>query len=422
MTRANVAAAVVLAGADALDLVCGVSQIERLLRQLVRAGVGRAVVVTSSPEQFAHLAPNGRMRRRLHVEVRGASDGPASVADVKWAGDGAARFLVADAGATYDQRLIAATVDAVGPAVLVDSAPPDDMRDLTADATASPAGLLCGLSLLDAGWIDVREGGLAASLLDGLANASLTATDVAALPRYSLGLRRELRPIWFRSPRGDRIAQAEKLLIDATQKGAQDIPALLHAPIEKWLVARLCRLPVSPNQITLVVNLLAWSAAWLFASGRLWPGVALALAVGVLDGVDGKQARLKVETTPFGRLEHVLDSLFEYGWWIALGLHFHAGAWTGALIAADLADIAAAGSVLWRRRWPLDDWSVGDRTFRLIAGRRNVYVCMLAAGLLLGAPEAAFRTIVGWAAATALIHAGRALWILGSRQEHRATD
>ena len=50
----------------------------------------------------------------------------------------------------------------------------------------------------------------------------------------------------------------------------------------------------------------------------------LALIVGVLDGIDGKLARLKAQTTKAGKREHDLDYLVETSWWAALAYHFHA--------------------------------------------------------------------------------------------------
>jgi hypothetical protein len=62
----------------------------------------------------------------------------------------------------------------------------------------------------------------------------------------------------------------------------------------------------------------------LYALGYLWAGALLALIVGVLDGVDGKLARLKVHMTKSGKGEHLLDYVVEMSWWMALAYHFHA--------------------------------------------------------------------------------------------------
>ena len=90
------------------------------------------------------------------------------------------------------------------------------------------------------------------------------------------------------------------LLRDATQSGVLDFPALVHAPIEKWLASHLCRTSITPNQITLGTRVLGFSVTVLYALGYLWAGALLALIIGVPDGLDGKLARLKVQMTKAG--------------------------------------------------------------------------------------------------------------------------
>jgi phosphatidylglycerophosphate synthase len=51
-------------------------------------------------------------------------------------------------------------------------------------------------------------------------------------------------------------------------------------------------------------------------------GALLALVFGVWDGLDGKLARLKAQTTKLGKGEHVLDYFIEMSWWTALAHHF----------------------------------------------------------------------------------------------------
>jgi hypothetical protein len=91
---------------------------------------------------------------------------------------------------------------------------------------------------------------------------------------------------------------------------------------------------------------------FLLVTGHLGWGLALALVVGVLDGLDGKRARIKIETTKSGKIEHWFDALFEMSWWIALAWHFQvSGQLPGAfgylllLIVAEGVDGLAKGSV-----------------------------------------------------------------------------
>ena len=48
------------------------------------------------------------------------------------------------------------------------------------------------------------------------------------------------------------------------------------------------------------------------------------MIIGVLDGVDGKLARLKVHLKKSGKGEHLLDYVVEMSWWMAPAYHFHA--------------------------------------------------------------------------------------------------
>jgi phosphatidylglycerophosphate synthase len=155
----------------------------------------------------------------------------------------------------------------------------------------------------------------------------------------------------------------------------------------------------------------------LFATRHLWWGVVLAYAIEVLDGVDGKLARTKVETTAAGEWEHVVDYCIELSWWTALALHFHAenlpsAYWLlGLLVGSDLIDRLAKRAVKKKLGRNLDDVSNIDRFVRCIGGRRNINIWILIAALVLGDAANGFVLICWWGAATAAVHVVRALQI-----------
>jgi hypothetical protein len=231
-------------------------------------------------------------------------------------------------------------------------------------------------------------------------------------------MRRSVRPVFFPAPSLKRRPLAERLLRDATQKGALDFPALVHAPIEKWLVSHLCRTSISPNQITLGTGVLGVGVTLLYAGGYLWAGVLLALVIGILDGVDGKLARLKAQTTKLGKKEHDLDYLIETSWWAALAYHFHA---TGqiryayviffAFFAFDRLERMAKKAVQRRIGRNLDDFAPFDRLVRFVAGRRNIYTWLFTFFLVIGAPATGYVWLCFWGMASAVIHILRALQI-----------
>jgi phosphatidylglycerophosphate synthase len=212
------------------------------------------------------------------------------------------------------------------------------------------------------------------------------------------------------------------VILGAAQKGALDFPAWVHGPIETFLVSFLCKTRITPNQLTFLCNLVAWTATVLFATGQIGWGTGLALAVGILDGIDGKQARVKVETTKAGKLEHWFDTFFEVSWAVALAYWFaRSGQLPGAfayllllMVSEAIDGIAKAGIILTYGRL-IDELSPLDRAIRFIGGRRNVYVWILAAGVLLGSASTAFVVIAWWEAATAAIHVPRAAWAIWAR-------
>src|SRR5205807_8004753 len=174
-------------------------------------------------------------------------------------------------------------------------------------------------ALLSSEWLSRknRAGILVEEITSDIMTDRIARVDAARQQAYVGSMRRSVRPLFFPAPSPERRPLAERLLRDATQKGVLDFPALVHAPIEKWLVSHLCRTTITPNQITLGTGVLGLSVTLLYAFGHLSVGALLALLVGILDGVDGKLARLKVQTTRIGKGEHLLDYFVEMSWWAA---------------------------------------------------------------------------------------------------------
>src|SRR5919106_921464 len=401
----------------ALSELCGISMLERLLRTLQRCGIKRVTVLSSDPEPVAsELAHPSWARPGLDVTLRTRPSGPVKVDRIIniWPRNSQPTplLLVIPAASVFDARLLRALISNDTRAALVDSGVRrPNLQTLIASAPDTPRGKLCGPALLDYDWASTRHGSLEEVLYDGLADRSLPALDVSAQPLYHVSMRRKLRPYWFPAPSLANQKLAERVLLDSIQKGTLDIPAWFHAPIETFLVSRLCKTRITPNQLTLFCNVVAWTVTFLLATGRLGWGLALALIVGVLDGLDGKQARLKVETTKRGKIEHWFDALFEMSWWIAIAWHFRISGQLPAafdylllLLAAEGVDGLAKGSVYFTTGQVIDELGPFELFVRLAGGRRNVYVWILAIGFLLGAPAKAFIFMAWLQVATAILH------------------
>lgn len=109
------------------------------------------------------------------------------------------------------------------------------------------------------------------------------------------------------------------------------------------LMSAVSRLPVTPNQITVVGTAITFLAALLVAVGQLrWGGVVLAIG-GTFDILDGALARSTRRSYPYGAfLDSTLDRYSEGAMYIGLGAYFSTvggalGRWLVIATAAALA-------------------------------------------------------------------------------------
>jgi phosphatidylglycerophosphate synthase len=255
-------------------------------------------------------------------------------------------------------------------------------------------------------------------LKDKIGNHKMGIVDAAEVDDYIVGMRRHVRPLCFSATRPQERHLAERIILDAAQNGTLDFPAYVHAPIETAMVVLLCKTRITPNQVTIAGFIIGCGAIAAFALGRVGLGILAALLFGIVDGLDGKLARVKIETTKRGKWEHRLDYVIENSWWTAIAFHlWRSSQLPGAfyflalLIGSYILDEFAKRRAKMAKGRLLDDVAPFDRAFRLIAARRNVYVWILAGGFLLGAFPQSYAIICSWAAFSAAVHLIRSVWI-----------
>ena len=199
------------------------------------------------------------------------------------------------------------------------------------------------------------------------------------------------------------------------EKGASDLLAhYVHRPIENRIVFRLMNTKITPNQITVITNLLAYVVAALYFSGYLLPGSLLSFVVGLMDGIDGKLARAKNQTSKLGKMEHAFDLLFEFTWLISLALFLHRS--SGDSLPLILSMFSILFISFYRYCYDtfsrtmgtsLDIYGDFEKVFRRIAGRRNLYNIHILIGVLLGVPLYSLMSITAHSGLTAIIYAWR---------------
>ena len=404
---------------DALTELCGVNLLERLLRILQRLGFRSAIVFSTTPEIIgAELAKRSWARDQIIPRLVSSAIGPVT-AQVLLDQIPSERFLIVPANTYCDARLLAALCAKDSSVALVDSNPPEFARHLVRNP--------CGPAVITRDFLFALPptAPFFSELTRKIDHGKTDTVDAAKQDDYIISMRRHVRPLSFRVPLEQDHRLAERIILNSAQNGTLDLPAYIHAPIETAIISLLCKTRITPNQITIVGFIIGSSATAAFAVGRVGLGIIAALIFGIVDGLDGKQSRVKIETTELGKWEHHLDDLIEYSWWTAIafqlwrsGLFPNVFYFFTLLIGSHLLDHFARRRTKMAKGRLLDDVAPFDRAFRLIAARRNVYVWILACGFLLDAFPQSYAVICGWAAFSAAVHLVRSIWICNTQGPH----
>lgn len=225
---------------------------------------------------------------------------------------------------------------------------------------------------------------------------------------YSVDMRRDLPFLVFPITSSEDNKSAKRLLIDAAQKKILDWPAwFVHRPIENWIIYHICEWTITPNQITVISLVTAFISLYFFASGQIRIGLILALTVGILDGLDGKQARVKFMTSKLGEVEHTLDKINENGWYFAMAYSLNIQGYGiipwilfSTISLTNLLNIVINANFRSKFNIQFDNYGSVERKFRWISGRQNTYIWTLIPFVFLDAFYLGYWTIALYAIIT----------------------
>ncbi|HET7410008.1 MAG TPA: CDP-alcohol phosphatidyltransferase family protein [Paracoccaceae bacterium] len=285
---------------------------------------------------------------------------------------------------------------------------------LTALAEAAPGTLLAdnrGRLAAARGPVDA---GTAAAIAEGrkAPGGALTGTELAG--RYDAKLRKRADPMVMRL---DDRAAAERALYGASYKGVTDVVTKYVWPEPALIVTRWCAAAgITPNQVTFTGAALMAVAFWLFWNGHFGIGLAAAWAMTFLDTVDGKLARVTLNSSKFGDvLDHGIDLVhppFWYWAWAvgcaAVGLPLeHMGLVIGAIVGGYV--LQRGEEAIFVARWGMHIhvWQRFDSLFRLVTARRNPNLVILTVFAALNAPRAGLIAVAVWTVLCLVIHAVR---------------
>lgn len=209
----------------------------------------------------------------------------------------------------------------------------------------------------------------------------------------------------------------ERRIFAGSYKGVTDLVTLYVWPAPARWVTRVCaNNGITPNQVTSASLVLVFAAMWLFWTGHFGWGMLAAWVMTFLDTVDGKLARVTLQSSPWGNVfDHSIDLIHPPFWWWAwiVGLPAAGFAYEHASVALT---VIVAGYVLQRIeegifmacfKMDMHVWQRFDSRLRLITARRNPNLLILSASLLVGRPDVGISVVALWTAMCLVLHALR---------------
>ncbi|MCH8741968.1 NTP transferase domain-containing protein [Patescibacteria group bacterium] len=239
--------------------------------------------------------------------------------------------------------------------------------------------------------------------------------DITQINSYISNMRKEVKPFWININSKEDSIKAKKLLIENACKGRNDLLATyVNKPIENFIVSRLANTQITPNQVTILINIVAYTSTFLFLGGYLLFASILTFIVSFMDGVDGKLSRVKIASSNIGRMEHAFDFLFEHSWYIALAIYLSKDYGISAILLSTFILLfdgfsrycsQAFGKAIKNR--PLGDYGRIERLFRKFDGRKNSYIIFILIGVLLNTPFWSLVAISVWSLVSAIFYFSR---------------
>ena len=246
----------------------------------------------------------------------------------------------------------------------------------------------------------------------------------AMLDSFDGDLRRSEPPLL--EPVGEHNRRAlENRLYGNAYKGITDL-------VTKWLwprpakhLVRACAdAGITPNMVTLLGLALVIIASVLFAYGYFAGGLLCGWIMTLLDTVDGKLARVTVQSSRLGHvLDHGLDIVHPPFWYVLWGVGLTAFEPQFGLDHVDLYWLIGLGYIAGRLiegafhalgRCSMFAWRPFDAYFRLITARRNPCLIILTIGVACGRADLAFAGVAYWTVLSSAIMALRlifAAWV-----------
>lgn len=207
--------------------------------------------------------------------------------------------------------------------------------------------------------------------------------------------------------------ELHRALFDSVYKGVTDVITKFVWPAPAyWLTRVLASARVSPNMVTGVGIACMIVAAILFARGQIGLALLPAWIMTFLDTVDGKLARVTMQSSKVGDvLDHGTDIIHPPVWWLCLayGVVLREGHATlvqpAVVLMLGSYVVGRIVEAVFKAKLGFNQfiWEPMDALFRLVVARRNIILLLITLGWISGLLLESFLLAAGWSVASALI-------------------
>lgn len=360
----------------------------------------RAYIIGESDVVLWGISSRERLRRQI------GSIGDVTLVESVEALSGAETILLLRADYLFEVRTLAALLERKGV--------------LTCEG--QPAAAHVDGSNLEAA-LEILEGATDSA---GTGAGTLERFEAADMQSFERTLRRTDPPTLLPLREADKAALSNQLYGSA-YKGVTDLVTKFWWPKPaKRVVAWCADRHITPNMVTITGLILMLFAGWCFYEGAYLIGLAAGWIMTFLDTVDGKLARVTVQSSRAGHLlDHGMDLIHPPFWYWLWGLGLAAPPELWGLEANTLYVWLFAGYIGGRvaeglfhmlGNTAIFTWQPFDSYFRLVTGRRNPNMILLTVFTVLGMPDWAFFSVVIWTVFSTLVLFVRVFMGLAVRQ------
>jgi len=370
--------------------VGGLSLLERQLKLLSELGIEHLHLVTDwFVGEFEKTILDSAVKPE-HVHIHRSTEAAAKISE---ASEQDTQWLILEEGVLLDKRIIQQLLKNDHSDCLAFSAEDAKNSGLALPVTIAQteqSGHFASVAKLSAQTVaqygeDLIQLDKLKDTLQNIANLDTTAfLNIQDIPLYKPTYQRDVPLLWYPICRQADEHSATTVLLDHVQIGGLDWPAtLIHRPVENLISRYVCRLPVERIMISALNVLLGLGVIYLFAAGQMIVALIGALCFGLIVGIKDKITRLKRQKNKIPELEHICDSVIEYGWYLALAIHLSviggpiSIVFAILLILFQLADTSQNEFFRRMSGQRLSAMASFDQKFHLIAARRNTLIWAL---------------------------------------------